>query len=320
MNTLTALEQLDMTDKIVGSMATFPARFNILPKVIASIIDQVDYLFVYVNQSDTLPDCLNHPKIYAFLGTEHAGDLSANGKVYALKYVQQSIFFTLDDDLIYPADYVDRMHATLQAFHYQVGVSIHASIFSPDLSWYYERSSFYGLRMSLSEHKLVTLIGSGGFCYHQKHLQCNWADFADEVRVDITYSALAKAQKIPLLCIQRPADWIQFYDLPGLWHQFGKQLSHHTDYCCAQQHWDFETHRTLVKDFFQRTFGYFDAELARQLAFDSDVTDAILHDTTPITWWRGVPSFRGRRDYLRIRTGVTTWKQRVGRWLSKRPL
>lgn len=78
---------------ITGGMATYPGRFDTLELVIKELLPQLDKLYVYVNDSDTIPDCLINEKITPLLGKEHDGNLSATGKIYPLKYVDDGYFF-----------------------------------------------------------------------------------------------------------------------------------------------------------------------------------------------------------------------------------
>src|SRR5688500_13625155 len=95
----------------IGGMATIPQREDSLPKVIACLSKQVDDLFLYLNRYKKIPKILaKFPNVHPILGTNHYGDMNANGKMYFLKYVKpHSYCFTFDDDIVFPSDYVSYM-------------------------------------------------------------------------------------------------------------------------------------------------------------------------------------------------------------------
>lgn len=212
----------------VGMMATFPARFGTLAGVIDSIIDQVDWLFVYVNEADCIPNVLIHPKIKTYLGRDHLGDLKANGKVFPLQFVKDCYVFTLDDDFVRPKNYVERMKDTIDLYDRRIVVGVHGSIFDPIGEWYYQRTAAFGWKQALYEQKLVSLIGSGLAAFHTSELDINFSDFLPNVMVDLQISIEARKRGLPIVCIERPAEWVQFIGYEGLWEEYVSKLTHHT--------------------------------------------------------------------------------------------
>lgn len=108
---------------IVASMATLPARRDIALRAVASLLPQVDALYVWLDKhaSDevaaataafedlwaSLPDLAPRPVI-AF------GDRGDGGKFYPLPFLHDDdVWLILDDDLELPPDYVATMEAAL---------------------------------------------------------------------------------------------------------------------------------------------------------------------------------------------------------------
>ncbi|MDP3908840.1 MAG: glycosyltransferase family A protein, partial [Gemmatimonadales bacterium] len=67
--------------RVVACMATIPGRVDILPGVVASLVDQVDMLCVYLNGPDDVPECLQRPDVVVVRSQEH-GDRGDAGKFW----------------------------------------------------------------------------------------------------------------------------------------------------------------------------------------------------------------------------------------------
>ncbi|MTE00265.1 hypothetical protein GIY56_08195 [Paracoccus sp. YIM 132242] len=98
---------------IRAHLATFPARRAILADTIRSIAPQVDRLFLCLNDYDAIPAWLDgfanlHPMI-------PESDLKDTGK-FAFDPQDDDLVFTIDDDILYPPDYVERTLRQAEAF------------------------------------------------------------------------------------------------------------------------------------------------------------------------------------------------------------
>ncbi|MFB2532214.1 hypothetical protein ACEYYA_08600 [Paracoccus sp. p3-h83] len=83
-------------------MATFPSRHELCPTAVNSILPQVDRLFLVLNQYEAMPDWARDEKITAVIPDR---DLKDVGKFYFTPDPDDLVFF-VDDDILYPADYV----------------------------------------------------------------------------------------------------------------------------------------------------------------------------------------------------------------------
>lgn len=90
---------------IRAHLATFPARAGIVMRTIASILPQVDRLCVCLNQHQRVPEALaDDPRIEVLIPDR---DLKDAGK-FAFPAAPDDVVFTIDDDILYPPDYVAR--------------------------------------------------------------------------------------------------------------------------------------------------------------------------------------------------------------------
>lgn len=88
---------------IRAHMATFPPRAGIVMQAVASLLPQLDRLCICLNQYDAVPAALrDDPRVEALIPD---ADLKDAGK-FAFDVGADDLVFTVDDDIIYPPDYV----------------------------------------------------------------------------------------------------------------------------------------------------------------------------------------------------------------------
>ena len=104
-------------DKITAYMATFPSREENVAKAIKSLLFQVDELVLWVNEEVELPEICNDKKVRVLRGIEILGfDLGCIGK-FATCYEWDGYIFTVDDDIVYPVDYVEKSIAKIEEYN-----------------------------------------------------------------------------------------------------------------------------------------------------------------------------------------------------------
>ncbi|KAA9007879.1 hypothetical protein [Histidinibacterium aquaticum] len=284
----------------VGVMATFPGRFSFVAEVAASIAPQLDRLVIYVNETlDGFPDLGHLPNVTVLDGRDHAGDLSANAKVYPLDLFEECQVFVLDDDFIFPSDYVARYRAILDLFDGGCCVTTHGSTFLPAVDWYYNRAEVFVSIRGCPRVQLACLAGSGTFAFDQRRLPCRAADFPDEVMVDLQFSLMARRAGLPIWVIDRPEGWLENIKTPGLWERFSTgNITHHTR-VAREVDWSFEPFRRIAAEALDRLPDGIPARAFRA-RLDPDLQESLVSGRVPLSWTQGTPSFRFERDHLEI--------------------
>ena len=176
-----------------------------------------------------------------------------------------AIFFTFDDDFLYPKNYVANMIDTIERFNRKALITVHGSIFAPDVDWYYERSRAYGIRQPLYEFKFVQLPGSATVAFHTSTLHIKYEDFPREPMVDLKFAIIAMEQNIPIIAIPRPQGWVKFLELEGLWQEYNGKITHHTPATIAAAPWSFDRFRDIYKPFIdqldKKSYAWLDSEV-----------------------------------------------------------
>lgn len=112
---------------IAANLATYPPRISFLPRVVAAIAPQVDSLNVVLNEYEAVPDFLRGYDNVRPLLPEH--DTMATGKFYPDTGDAEYVLL-VDDDVIYPDDFVARSLAEFQSLDVPRAVAgHHCSIF-----------------------------------------------------------------------------------------------------------------------------------------------------------------------------------------------
>jgi hypothetical protein len=152
--------------KTTANYATHPApkRLEALRISVESIIDQVDLVRIYWNNYNVhdVPDWFRfHEKIDSSFGP----DLTDNGKFAELPWLEEDeYFFTCDDKIIYPNDYVEVMSRYLEECNF---VTCHGRKINPEGNYqnsYYLGGHFvydYRLTVGIFRHGHIEIPGSG---------------------------------------------------------------------------------------------------------------------------------------------------------------
>lgn len=199
-----------MKDKITASMATIPGREEALRETVASLIGQVDVLFIYANNYRYVPEFLNHAKIRVFLSSDYLGDLGDSGKFFN-SHTIKGYHFTVDDDIIYPEDYVSKSIEAIEKHKRKFVISHHGRIFNelPVHNYYHCHTAAFSCFKSVAKDIFTHIIGTGVSVFHTNTLQISLEAFEAPNMADIWFSKFCQENNIPRLILKHPAGWIK---------------------------------------------------------------------------------------------------------------
>ena len=147
--------------RITVSIASVPDREDGLETVIKSLIDQVDYLNIYLNNYQSVPSFLKNVKIKIFRSQDYR-DLGDIGKFYFCENIK-GYHFTCDDDIIYPSNYVEFMLSKLKI--HNGFISCHGAIFNNPFYSFYKSKTTFHFRERIKNDISVNLVGTGVMAY-----------------------------------------------------------------------------------------------------------------------------------------------------------
>lgn len=195
-----------LRDPVTVSVASMPSRTHGLERVVNSLLPQVDRFLVHLNGYGAVPGFLGHPRIKVTTSDDY-GDLRDNGKFF--QEVHDGYHFTVDDDINYPSDYVDRTVAKLQQYAHSAIVGYHGIRIPPDPERYFspERRTFH-FSSELATDRLVHALGTGTIAYHTSLLSITASRFATTGMADLWVATWAKKMRIPMIAVARPSGYL----------------------------------------------------------------------------------------------------------------
>lgn len=270
--------------RVIVGVASFPAREAMFSQAIASIYAQVDHIFVYLNGYEKIPQFLKRKKVTVFQSQDYM-DLSANGKVFSLGDVDDCYYFTIDDDILYPVDYVQKMLDCMLRYDNKVAVCVHGSVFPENPEWYYERTALYPFQSELGTDKFVTLVGSGTFAFHTSVLKARFEDFLPDVMVDLRFSILAREQGVPVVALARPRMWLKaLMQGEGLYQDFLFKRTVHTEKMVENTPWGFDIYSSMVRNSLPEKVLQLPAKELRAGLYDVEFIEAMRSGEVPPDW------------------------------------
>lgn len=285
-------------DGAYAGIASISRRSGNLKLTLTSLYNQFDHIFVYLNGYDTVPDWLDQPKITVFRSQDYL-DLNATGKVYCAQYVDKGYYFTLDDDFIYPCNYVAHMVDTLKKYGNAVAACVHGSIFPPLIDYYYLRTSIFQYQQSLDTDRYVCLPGTGSLAVAAGRLPLHLANFLPQVMVDLTFAILLKSYGIPLISVRRPTNWMQNTDRDGLYQQFTKGQTHHSVYAKEFEPWGFDQYAPAILEVARAAGVHDDLDRAQGLYMDVDAIWCAKEGRVPPAWKESPSYFMRVAEFYR---------------------
>lgn len=205
--------------KVIASMATCRRRMDVLHETLDTLVSQVDTLYVYLNdfKQSELPASAKYPNVI-YLDAP-LGDIKDNGKIYPLEltepYSFRSIYgdayvFTVDDDILYPRDYVTRMILKIEEQKRQSIFGVHCVWLQKNQTRYYVGRRAQSFYRDLPENEDVHVLGTGTAAWHYSLLpHLNVKAFPVPGMADIWLAVEAVGRNIPLTCVAREHNWLK---------------------------------------------------------------------------------------------------------------
>jgi hypothetical protein len=200
-------------DKIYANMATIPKRIFHLETVVNSILPQVDQLNVYLNNFEEVPWFLNNPKINVVQSQEH-GDRGDAGKFFWSDKVN-GYYFTIDDDILYPADYVERLKEALDKRGKKCAIGVHGEIYGNSIRhWTKDRVETLHFYYENKKDRPVMVLGTGCALFHTEFLKVDPEDFKIPNMADVWFAVICHRNLFFRVVIAHEFGWLNILHIP----------------------------------------------------------------------------------------------------------
>ncbi len=196
---------------VIASMATIPSRTRMLKDAVYTLLLQCDEVRVFMNNYESVPDFLDHPRI-RIRRSQHWDD---NGDAGKFGWVDDNdapgYRVICDDDLLFPPDLVERLAGKVQETDDRAMVGLHGVMLRQPITQYYAPNSRHAVHFQsrMDSPKLVQILATCVMCYHSSQMKLKRDDFMFRNMADVWLSAYAKNNGIPLMIIDRPFKWVR---------------------------------------------------------------------------------------------------------------
>lgn len=175
--------------KVSINIATYPARFESLLKTLDTLKGQADIIRIYLNEYTEIPKELS--QYYCVMGE----NLTDNGKFFWLNNATREYYFSCDDDLLYPANYVKD---TLQRMGDSPIVTYHGRIINKPNKDYYGGYRCYNCLRTVEQDLTIDVGGTGVMCINTNKFKCDIAFSEHKKMSDCVLSYAAALQRVPI--------------------------------------------------------------------------------------------------------------------------
>ena len=206
--------QLPKKEKITAYMATFPSREPLIGKAINSLIEQVDKLVIWVNGEMNLPNECYHEKVELYFGKDILGiDIGCGGK-FAFAFEWEGYVFTVDDDIIYPSDYVEKSIAKIEEYNRKCVFSWHGRRTVLPMTVYRSAKDMIkncSFQQNVDEDTECHIIGTGVMFFHASTIIPKY-DFMEMRHMnvsDIHFAQSMDMRQIPTIVAAHNKGWLK---------------------------------------------------------------------------------------------------------------
>jgi hypothetical protein len=194
-------------------IASIPEREGMLKKTVNSLLPQVDNICVALNNYDHIPEFL-WDEVYT-KSDNRKGD---SERYWCVEDVG-GYLLTCDDDLIYPANYVNYMIRGVEK--YNCACSLHGRSY-PNRPIENFQSGFDGYPCldDVMKDVEVDIGGTGVMCWHTDFLKVRHEDFQSANMADIWFSKLCHEQNVKIMCLNHREGYLKYqYPEDTIWDQ-----------------------------------------------------------------------------------------------------
>jgi hypothetical protein len=199
----------------MAGIASIPERASSLERTLESIAPQVDEVHLSLNGYTERPAFLDRfPNVHATIRATNGGD----AEKFAAVDDWDGYVATIDDDLLYPADYIETLIAGIERYDRLRAVSFHGGTTSGYSAKIHSAATVKRLRClgTVDADDLdVNTVGTGVLGWHTAHVPI-WRDlFRTPNMADVYFSCHAHRMGIPLAVLAHEQGWLQDIQPPG---------------------------------------------------------------------------------------------------------
>lgn len=202
--------EVEGREPIVCGVASISSRLQSLAETLKSIVDQVDVVVVYQNDYKLTDGIFSSDKIIVISALDTADNMGDAGKFYTIdNWDENSIYFSIDDDLSYPSNYVIKTIAKLHKYRGDV-VTYHGRTMERSCSDYYKdiADNYRCLDEVVGDHD-VQFGGTGVMAFYKKSVSFSYHDLKHPNMADIWVARICAIQGVRIKVLEHDKSWIK---------------------------------------------------------------------------------------------------------------
>lgn len=194
-------------DNVLVGMASIPERQASMLRAVASLAPQADRVEVSLNGYVRVPrELARHSNVTATLRGEAGGD----AEKFAAVDGWDGYVVTCDDDILYPADYVQTLVAGIERYGRTTAVGFHGGT---TLGWNGSAVAASHKRVrcldELARDDLdINVLGTGAMAYHAERVPVWRGAFRHANMADVQMACHARIMGIPFAALAHKAGWL----------------------------------------------------------------------------------------------------------------
>jgi len=222
-------------DEINVFMATYPGGFRTVGKAIKKLLKQsltINNIILHVNGNLSPPNLPTDKRLTVIQSDKNLAD---NGKFRHMSQYS-GYFLTVDDDINYPHDYVEKMIEYVDEFNRKAMVGFHAADLPfgpPTTRWshYKEMRRTHIFGSNQSTFTPINVIGTGTLAFHSDIGIPDWKKMDTLKMVDLHVAVWANQNNIGMYTCPRKKGWMKEFENIGddhIWSQANvdRELQH----------------------------------------------------------------------------------------------
>jgi hypothetical protein len=198
---------------VIAQLCSIPDRLTLLPKVIKSLLPQIDQLYIVLNGFEEIPDILNqfnNKKVFIRCSDNSMTDAE---KFHNIEF-RQGYLFTCDDDLEYPSNYVNYMISKIEEYKRKAIITLHGRTLMPRpiTSFYNDKIEYYHFMQNVTEDHQVDIGGTGVTAWHSNTIKLSFDDFKTPSMADIWMAIQARKQDVKIIVAKHKKGFLKYLE------------------------------------------------------------------------------------------------------------
>lgn len=194
----------------IAAIATLASRTSSLRLMLPSIVSQVDHIFIYLDGHGEVPPFLRRLTNATILIGDALHGLHCSSRYLCLKLLRQdSVVICVDDDILYPPDYVERLTGLLERRRGAAIVGVHGRIFVPPHASYIDDAHCFHFARKLDRCWQVHELGSGTSAFISSAFPIDPTTWNRHDMNDLHVAIEAQHRDLPRIAIDRPHGWLK---------------------------------------------------------------------------------------------------------------